>query len=134
MGGEEVCVCVCAYCYLYSLVQFPQMKDRIKGEESSRFVNGSGVEMFIGISDKVDSTVKQLITAFDGRDQLAKRLAKVVHGDREAVPIDGQFKHRLECVDVDLGRLGIWIDPIGQLLVGYCSSVQWNLPLWTPLK
>ena len=85
MGGEEVCVCVSAYCYLYSLVQFPQMKDRIKGEESSRFVNRSGVEMFIDISDQVDSTVKQLIMAFDERDQLAKRLAKVVHGDREAV-------------------------------------------------
>ena len=91
------------------------MKDQIKGEESSHFVNALGEEVIIEVTDSPADCTNRLNIALEGRLQLAEKLTQIIYEDKNVAAIDNkEHRDKLKGVEIDPGRLGIWVDPIGQ--------------------
>ncbi|XP_055677836.1 inositol polyphosphate 1-phosphatase [Lutzomyia longipalpis] len=88
---------------------FPDMKDNIRGEESSTFTNTLGETITVEVCDSLEETANLLEKVLNGNKLVADLLAAEVH--RDIKTDEGQ------CIE-DLGGeivacdVGIWVDPI----------------------
>lgn len=92
-------------------LQFPELSNSIRGEESNIFRNKLGETICVEVKATQDQTSALLEKVLNGDKQAAELLALEVHKDIEidtirTVAPRGDF-------DIDLSNLGVWIDPIG---------------------
>ena len=87
-----------------------------QGEESAEFTNTLGENIRVRVCSSIEETSQLLSRVLDGRQSAADLLAKEVHSEHSYHGIGHEL---LEQVPEDLfnvDNLGIWIDPIGELL------------------
>ena len=87
-----------------------------QGEESAEFTNTLGENIRVRVCSSIEETSQLLSRVLDGRPSAADLLAKEVHSSHSYHGIGHEL---LEQVPEDLfnvDNLGIWIDPIGELL------------------
>lgn len=93
-------------------LQFPELKESIKGEEDNVFCNTIGEKIVVQIQPDVTSTANLLQTVLNGADVAARLLAEEVHRNISLKEIDVYLDNIPKDVPLDYGQLGIWIDPI----------------------
>lgn len=94
---------------------FPELKDNIFGEESSEFTNSKGESVSVTIGASKEETESCLEKVLDGNSRAAELLAEEVHTKVEYyLPDVGTFPN---LPVIDYSKLGIWIDPIGEIVV-----------------
>lgn len=103
---------------------FPELKSNILGEESAEFTNSLGESICVAIGSSKTETQSCLEKVLDGNSNAAKILAEEVHR-----PVAYESED-LGCIptlpDIDYSKIGIWIDPIGEIVVTYLN--------WFPIK
>ena len=91
------------------------------------FVNKSGEEVPLQLNGSMDSIITQLSSILPpGQTELAAKLGNIVYGEGRGcvgVVTEEEREGLKGMVTMDTGRLGMWIDPIGQLKMG---GVQCN--------
>ncbi|KAG8177506.1 hypothetical protein JTE90_012570 [Oedothorax gibbosus] len=87
--------------------KFPSLQSNIKGEEQNSFTNSLGELISVELTDSESDTADLLGKVLDGRDNLARSLAAVVHS--RAATCKRQLSTR---ATVPADSIGIWIDPI----------------------
>lgn len=103
-----------ALCFLllFGFIQFPDLKNNIKGEENGTFSNSLGETANIEITETIAETSECLLKLLNGDNVAAELLAEEVHKDVSSV-LDN-------IPDLPEGfnfsNMGIWIDPIGKVL------------------
>lgn len=82
------------------------------GEENDTIKNNKGIDVTINVGETVDETLKCLSEALDDDLESAKSLAEAAHKEftLEDLNVDS---YPPENELVDLEKIGIWIDPIG---------------------
>lgn len=90
------------------------------GEENDTIQNNKGQDVTIKVGDTVAETMRCLSEALDDDLVSAESLAEAAHREFtlddlnvDCYPRDGEEEH------VDLKKIGIWIDPIGNP-IQYC--------------
>lgn len=102
--------------YLLSCLQFPEMKDNIRGEESPSFTNSHGESVAITVGSTCEETEACLLAILhDEQAEAAKILANEVHRE---IAYDKEISEEIPELtnDVDYSQLGVWIDPIGRYM------------------
>ncbi|XP_035223300.1 inositol polyphosphate 1-phosphatase-like isoform X2 [Stegodyphus dumicola] len=87
--------------------KFPAVKSKIQGEEQNQFQNALGESILVELTDSPDDTVNLLYKVLDGRENVAKRLASVVHSSKAM-----DTKEYSSSSTIPADTIGIWIDPI----------------------
>ncbi|XP_055851090.1 inositol polyphosphate 1-phosphatase [Episyrphus balteatus] len=90
--------------------EFPEMKDHIKGEESSSFTNKIGETVTVEIGETPTETADCLEKVLDGNRSAADVLAEEVHRFVNYADQVGDLPDLPD--DLDYNDIGIWIDPI----------------------
>ena len=87
------------------------------GEESNIFKNSFGQEIRIEVLEDSESTSRHLTTVLCGNKIAARLLAELIHTD--IVLETEEIKVMEEQLDFELplNELGIWIDPIGNIII-----------------
>lgn len=94
---------------------FPQLENSIFGEESSQFTNSLGDSVCVAVGSTEQQTQVCLEKVLDGNSSAAKILAQEVHKSVEYNSDDlGVFP---ELPELNLSSIGIWIDPIGIIVL-----------------
>jgi hypothetical protein len=95
-------------------IQFPGISDQILGEENNKFMNAIGESVIVTIQETCDQTSQLLLKVLDGNNKAANLLANAVHSSdacHSTVLINDNIN-----IEINLNTIGIWIDPIGNLL------------------
>lgn len=95
-------------------IQFPGISDRILGEENNKFMNAIGESVIVTIQETCDQTSQLLLKVLDGNNKAANLLANVVHSS-DACHSTVSINDNMD-IEINLNTIGIWIDPIGNLL------------------
>ncbi|KAK4881704.1 hypothetical protein RN001_005023 [Aquatica leii] len=93
-------------------LQFPELKNCIKGEEDNIFCNAIGETVIVQIEEDVNATANILKKVLNGDDIAAALLAEEVHRKVSLNDINTTVDFLPKSVDLDYKSLGIWIDPI----------------------
>ncbi|GAB0092445.1 inositol polyphosphate 1-phosphatase [Sergentomyia squamirostris] len=89
--------------------EFPELKENIRGEESSTFTNSLGETITVEVGDSLEETANLLEKVLYGNKLVADLLAGEVHRD-----ITTEDAAKIEGLDVEISSadVGIWVDPI----------------------
>jgi len=105
---------------------FPAMQEAILGEESPNFTNKLGESVTIAVGSSEEDTASCLQAVLSGHEGAASALAKEVH---QEVNFNSEKLGEIPQLpeELDYANLGIWIDPIGRLLLEHMYMDQFNL-------
>lgn len=92
--------------------KFPFLLDYICGEEVNTFTNPLGESIVVQVCATEDETSALLTKVLDGNVAAARLLAKAVHVEVTTPGLTEDAKRFLSELDVDLGNIGVWIDPL----------------------
>ena len=106
------------YCSLHKyrtfFFQFPLLRNYICGEEVNTFTNALGESITVEVRPTQDETSALLAKVLGGNAAAAHLLAQAVHADVATPPVLPEgVRLLLSEVDIDLGNVGVWIDPLG---------------------
>lgn len=91
-------------------LQFPELLNNVKGEESSTFTNSLGETVNVEVFDNQSDTSACLLKVLNGDCVAAELLAEEVHKT-----VDTNMDSIPELPDgLNYSNMGIWIDPIGK--------------------
>ncbi|XP_059621328.1 inositol polyphosphate 1-phosphatase [Phlebotomus argentipes] len=88
---------------------FPDMRENIRGEESSTFTNSLGETITVQVGDSLEETANLLEKVLNGNKLVADLLAAEVH--RSVVTDEAQSIEGVEG-EISPADVGIWVDPI----------------------
>ena len=107
---------------LLLLLQFPSLRPHIYGEESTQFTNGQNQTITVRVCDTEEATAALLAVVMDDNERAAQLLAHAVHQPLEFSPLPES--DRLKQFPLNIAKLGVWIDPIGEyMLVAVINSL-----------
>ncbi len=94
---------------------FPQLASRIFGEESALITNANGtsVQIAVGRPELTETALRQIL---EGDLELVQTLNRLVYPERTDDGQNGADLPEETGLSWNLDDLGIWIDPIGQLM------------------
>ncbi|KAG5670225.1 hypothetical protein PVAND_000502 [Polypedilum vanderplanki] len=89
---------------------FPKLKDNIKGEESNKFENTLGEQIYVEIENE-EKTFSILMRILDQNESIAKELTNEIH---RKVIVEEEFNFSDSDLnqEIDENNISIWIDPI----------------------
>ncbi|EDO35565.1 predicted protein [Nematostella vectensis] len=90
--------------------EFPHLKGHIHGEESNKFTLNDGHTITIAIQDTPRATAEHLGQVLPGHEAATHTLADIIHNDTSHD--DDMLSVQSTDGTLDLGNIGIWIDPI----------------------
>ncbi|CAG9863153.1 unnamed protein product [Phyllotreta striolata] len=90
--------------------QFKELSSSIRGEENNVFKNKLGDKIRVEVKPTEEDTSNLLEMVLNGDQQAASRLASEVHRNLEIDSIKTDVPQKN--FDIDLSKLGVWIDPI----------------------
>lgn len=85
------------------------------GEETDMIRNNKGQDVAIKVGDTVEETLRCLSVALDDDLESAKCLAEAAHAEFALRDLDVDSYPPDDAEGFDLGTIGIWIDPIGNI-------------------
>ena len=101
------------------MLQFPTLKDSVYGEESGKFSMHDGSETVVEMCATVQETEAMLTNILgEDRRRVARLLATEAHSE---AALTWSHHEEATCCElremrVDFNHLGVWIDPIGELV------------------
>jgi len=109
------------------------MQEAILGEESPNFTNKLGESVTIAVGSSEEDTASCLQAVLSGHEGAASALAKEVHQEVNFSSEKlGEIPQLPE--ELDYANLGIWIDPIGRLLLElFLRDIHMYIHIWTNL-
>lgn len=102
--------------FVFDILQFPQLADRVKGEENNIFQNTLEETITVKVGPTMNDTCKLLLKVLDNNREVAELLSNEVHSDvfMSHVPV---VKNDLPTdLELDIDDIAIWIDPIGNAI------------------
>lgn len=94
----------------FRTIQFPDLRDNIKGEENGTFSNSMGESATVEIFDNSSQTAECLLKVLNGDVMAAELLAEEVHKNVSSVM--DNIPDLPE--GFNFANMGIWVDPIGK--------------------
>lgn len=88
----------------------------VRGEETNVFSNTLGKTVIVEVCPTFEETTQLLTEVLDDDVEIAQLLASEIHKEitLHEVPVAAETAGSWD-FDIDIGDLGIWIDPIGEL-------------------
>lgn len=109
-----------------SLLQYPELKNNIKGEEDSTFTNSAGEKVTVQVYESVDETTECLTKVLNGNIDVAHVLAEEVH---KTVNYDLDLAELY--LDLNLENVGVIVDPIdatAEYIKAVHKDTRFNIP------
>lgn len=96
-------------------LQFPELDGNVFGEENDTIKNNKGQDVTIKVGKTIEETLQCLSEALDDDLESAKSLAEAAHKEftLKDLNVDSYPIEKEETID--LKKIGIWIDPIGNI-------------------
>ncbi|XP_012283453.1 inositol polyphosphate 1-phosphatase isoform X2 [Orussus abietinus] len=103
-------------------LEFPELVEAVKGEESNVFSNTLGETIIVNVCSSLNETADLLSKVLGDDKEAASLLALEVHKDitMSDVPVDSNLPKDL---DLHINDLGIWIDPIDST-ADYINAIE----------
>ncbi|XP_025409394.1 inositol polyphosphate 1-phosphatase isoform X2 [Sipha flava] len=92
--------------------QFPELNGNVFGEENDTIRNNKGQDVTIKVGNTVEETLQCLSEALDDDLESAKSLAEAAHKEFTLEDLNVDSYPTGKDVNLDLKKIGIWIDPI----------------------